>query len=192
MLTRPPLRERGTSLIEVLVTLLILSFALLGLAGLQAKTSLGEVESYQRAQAMLVMQDMVDRIRANAAQASAYIGNGTIGTGDQQPTDCTGIAPGPNRDVCEWSNELKGASEQTATAMVGTMTGARGCITQVAAPNPTVGICTAGVYSVSVAWQGTTPTAVSGLACGAGAYGANDALRRAVNTNVSIPTTSCF
>ena len=46
-------RQRGVSLVEVLITLLILAFGLLGVAGLQAKMSLAEMESYQRSQAIL-------------------------------------------------------------------------------------------------------------------------------------------
>jgi type IV pilus assembly protein PilV len=38
-------RQHGTSLVEVLVTLVILAFGLLGVAGLQAKMSLAELES---------------------------------------------------------------------------------------------------------------------------------------------------
>ena len=183
--------ERGTSLVEVLVTLMILAFGLLGVAGMQAKVGVAEMESYQRAQALLALSQMTERLTANSAQAANYVGN--AGTGDGQPASCTGIAPGPNRDLCEWSNTLKGAGEQSAGANIGGMVGARGCITQVQAANPALGVCTAGVYQVSVAWQGLVPTAATpGLACAAGSYGANDAFRRVVAATVSVPTTSCY
>ncbi len=186
------LRERGTSLIEVLITLVILAIGLLGIAGLQAKMSLGQMESYQRSQALLAMNDMVERISANGAQAASYVTNGTVGTGDAEPTDCSTLAEGPQRDLCEWSNDLKGAAEQKLSADVGGMVGARGCVVQVQAPNPTPGVCTPGVYQVSVAWQGLSPTTVSGLTCAAGDYGANDAYRHVVATSVVVGTTSCF
>jgi len=191
---RPARRERGTSLVEVLVTLLILAFGLLGVAGLQAKVGVAEMESYQRAQALLALSQMTERMNANTAQAANYVTVGTIGTGDNQPASCTAIAPGPNRDLCEWSNTLKGASEQSAGAKVGGMVGALGCITQVQAPNPTLGVCTTGVYQVSVAWQGLAPTTAPALACGAGSFGAGaqDAYRRAISSTVSVPTTSCY
>jgi len=183
---------RGTSLVEVLVTLMILAFGLLGVAGLQAKIGAAEMESYQRAQALLALSQMTERMNANPTQAASYVTNGTIGTGDNQPATCTGIAPGPNLDLCEWSNTLKGASEQNAGGSVGGALAVRGCITQLQAPNPALGVCTTGVYQVSVAWQGTVPTATPALACAAGSYGANDAYRRVIAGTVSVPTTSCY
>jgi type IV pilus assembly protein PilV len=185
-------RERGTSLVEILVTLVILAFGLLGVAALQTKIGVAEMESYQRAQALLALSQITERMNANPTQAAAYVTAGTVGTGDAQPADCTAIAPGPNRDLCEWSNALKGATEQHSGANVGAMTGARGCITQLQAPNPALGVCTAGVYQVALAWQGLVPTVTPALACGAGSYGANDSNRRVVASTVTVPTTSCY
>jgi len=185
-------RSRGTSLIEVLVTIVILAFGLLGVAGLQSKIGVAEMESYQRAQALLALSQITERMSANTAQAVSYVTAGTVGTGDAQPADCSGIAAGPNRDVCEWSNALKGASEQRSGASAGGMLGARGCITQLQAANPALGVCTAGLYQVSIAWQGMVATARPALACGTGSYGANDASRRLITTTVSVGTTSCY
>lgn len=185
-------REHGTSLVEVLVTLVILAFGLLGVAGLQAKMSLAEMESYQRSQAILALTHMTELLNANVAQVTTYLNQGTIGTGDTQPTDCTTVAAGPLRDICEWSNSLKGAKEQQSTNNVGGMVGAVGCITQTQAANPALGVCTAGIYQVSVAWQGMSPTATPALACGQGTFGANEAYRRVIAATVTVATTSCF
>lgn len=183
--------QQGTSLIEVLVTLVILSIGLLGVAGLQARMSVAEMESYQRSQAVLALTEMTERIGVNRTQAASYVTAGTIGTGDP-PASCSGMAQGAARDICEWSNSLKGASEQKSSNKVGGMLGAVGCITQVQASNTALGVCTAGVYQVSVAWQGMSPTAASGLACGQGSYGANDAYRRVITASVVVGTTSCY
>jgi type IV pilus assembly protein PilV len=183
--------QRGTSLVEVLVTLLILAFGLLGVAGLQSKMGVAEMESFQRSQALIVLSDMAERVSANRAQAASYVTNAAVGTGDAEPVTCTGIPAGPDRDLCEWSNALKGAAEQKSAANVGGMIGARGCITEVQAANPAPGVCTPGIYQVSVAWQGMNPTAVSSLACGQGQYGADDSYRRVLALSVSIGTTSC-
>lgn len=191
MLTKAPLRNsRGTSLIEVLVTLLILSIGLLGVAGLQSRMSMSEVESYQREQALLALTDMINRINANPSQAASYVTATPLGTGDAQPTSCAGLAVGQPLDACEWSQLLKGASEQT-TINVGGMQQARGCVTQLQAPNPALGVCTPGVYQVTVVWQGMNPTAAPTLVCAQGDYG-NDSYRRAIASIVSLPTTSCF
>jgi len=61
--------QRGTSLIEVLVTMVILAFGLLGAAGLQARLQLADMESYQRAQALVLMDDIASRIATNRAHA---------------------------------------------------------------------------------------------------------------------------
>lgn len=185
---------RGNSLVEIMVTLVILAFGLLGIAGLQTKVGVAEMESYQRAQALLALSQMTERMNANTAQAASYVSNAPVGTGDAQPTDCSGIAAGANRDVCEWSNTLKGTAENSAAgANTGGLTGGRGCVTQIQPPNPALGVCTAGIYQVSVAWQGMAPTAATpGLACATGQYGATDAYRRVIATTVYVPTTSCF
>jgi type IV pilus assembly protein PilV len=184
-------RQHGTSLVEVLVTLVILAFGLLGVAGLQAKMSLAEMESYQRSQAILALTEMTERMNANTAQASSYLNAGTIGTGDTQPPNCTTLS-GPTRDLCEWSNSLKGASEQKSAAKVGGMVGAVGCITQLQAYNPALGVCSAGIYQVSVAWQGMNPTATPALVCGQGTFGANEAYRRVIAATVTVGTRSCY
>lgn len=185
---------RGSSLIEVLVTLMILAFGLLGVAGLQSKIGVAEMESYQRAQALVTLQQMTERLTANSELATSYVTATPVGTGDAEPASCTGIAVGPNRDLCEWSNALKGTGETSgAGAATGAMVAGRGCITQVQAANPALGVCSAGIYQVSVAWQGMSPTAATaGLACGTGLYGASDAWRRVIATTVSVPTTSCY
>lgn len=183
---------RGTSMIEVLVTLVILAIGLLGVAGLQSRMGVSETESYQREQALLALTDMVNRIYANPAQAASYVTATPLGTGDTQPATCTGIAVGPALDQCQWSQMLKGASEQTSGATnVGGMQAARGCVDQIQAANPSLGVCTPGVYQVTVVWQGMYPTAAPSEVCGQGNYG-NDATRRALASTVTVPTKSCY
>ena len=200
MLSQPQARysrQRGVSLIEVLITLLILAFGLLGVAGLQAKMSLAEMESYQRSQALQALAEMTERMSANPAQAANYVVAGTIGTGDTRPADCTTVAVGPTRDLCEWSNSLKGASETKSGIPVGGTNNAYsavGCVTQKQAINTALGVCTAGIYQVSVAWQGLNPTAAppQAMACGAGSFGTDERFRRVIAATVTVGTTSCF
>ena len=108
-----------------------------------------------------------------------------------QPTNCTPLS-GPALDLCQWNISLQGASEQKSAANVGGMVGAVGCITQLQAANSALGVCTAGIYQVSVAWQGMNPTATPALACGKGTFGADDRVRRVIAATVTVGTTSCY
>ncbi len=199
--TRQPNMQSGVTLIEVLVTIVIVAFGLLGLAGFQVKTQTAEMESYQRAQALVLLQDMTERLKAataNAADPGAaadlYITASPLGTGDSQPASCAGLAPGLAQDQCEWSNALKGAAEKTSggATNVGAMIGAVGCIEQIVAEDATAGICTPGRYRVTVAWQGLSPTVAPVLTCGQGLYGANDAQRRALSAGVTLGLPYCL
>lgn len=180
-------RQRGFSMIEVLVTILIVSFGLMGLAALQTRFLSAEMESYQRSQALLLVQDMAARMSANRAQTfiatSPYaIGTSSpLGTGDSPAADCTALSTIADLDKCEWSKSLQGAAETVtaSSAKVGAMIGARGCIEQVST-DPYV-------YRISVAWQGVGATAAPSLACGSGLYGGNDAFRRVVSLDIAAP-----
>jgi len=183
--------QRGTSLLEVLVTIVILAFGLLGLAGLQAKIQLTEAESFQRAQATLLLADMHERISVNRDNAANYVSTGAIGTGDTQPTDCTAVTLQASRDICEWSNALKGASEKMGTNNTGAMEGGRGCISQVQAPDASAGVCFPGVYQITVVWQGKNPTSASALTCGQGLY-TPDTTRRAISSQVTVGLPHCM
>lgn len=185
--------QAGVTILEVLVTIVIVAFGMLGLAGLQVRVQAMEFESYQRAQAILLLNDMAERLRANSSSAASYVsaGSSSYGTGDDQPASCAGIAGRAQRDVCEWSNALKGAAESSGGSAVGAMIGARGCVEQLQAPNPAAGLCTPGVYRVTVAWQGMQATSAPQQACGTGNYGSNDALRRALSSSVTVGLPAC-
>jgi type IV pilus assembly protein PilV len=169
-------RQDGATLIEVLVAIIIVVVGLLGLAGLQSRVSLAEVEAFQRSQAIVLLQDMVSRINANRRNAEAYASALTpLGT---SAIDCTGMSAAA-LDRCEWNNELLGAAETAGTSNVGAMLGARGCIEEITTTMPRQ-------FRISVVWQGTVPTVVSGATtCGQGAY-TDDTTRRVVSTVVQI------
>lgn len=67
-------RQKGVTLIEVLVALLVLSIGLLGLAGLQTIALQHNQAAYMRSQATNLAYDVADRMRARreAALAGAY------------------------------------------------------------------------------------------------------------------------
>ncbi len=59
--------QKGFSLVEVLVALLVLSIGLLGLAALQTTSMKYNTDSYFRTQATYFVYDIIDRMRTNSA-----------------------------------------------------------------------------------------------------------------------------
>lgn len=192
---------RGTSLVEVLVTLVITAYGVLGLTGLMNGMQMVETEGFERSQALVLLADMTERISAGnpltATAAAAYADAHTAGlaapagTGDSQPPDCSALAAGGARDVCEWSNALKGAAERIAGNRVGAMSGARGCVELLTAPDATAGTCTPATFRVSVAWQGQLESAAPASACGRNLYGAKDSMRRVLAQQVTVGLPQC-
>ena len=172
----------GFSLIEVMVALVILLVGLLGMAALQARASTAELESYQRVQALILMQDITDRMNANRKVAECYVTSSYVGTGyASTPTCSSGSATQQAlavADISAWNDLLQGSAESKGGANVGAMIGARGCVSYDAGTAQ---------YTITVVWQGKTATVAppAGLPCGANLYGA-DTLRRAVSVIVSI------
>jgi type IV pilus assembly protein PilV len=172
-----PPRARGVTMLEVLVAIFILSVGLLGAAGLQSKMQIAEIEAYQRAQAIVLLQDMVDRVSVNRKNVDDYVTASPLGTADQ---DCSALTAAADKDKCEWNNALFGAAETKGGVTVGAMTGARGCIT-----NPVTAMPREVV--VAVAWQGIAPTFAPGATdCGSGDYGTDDRVRRAMVARITI------
>ena len=165
-------QQSGFTMIEVLVTIGILVVGLLGLAALQTLTTVSELEAYQRSQAIVLVRDMADRMNGNKMNLSSYITSPDVGTSAASCATLTGAA----LDLCEWGNELNGASEkQAGTTNIGAMIGARGCVVMV---DPQT-------FLVTVAWQGMSKAAIPKEACGQGAYG-DDSQRRTVSTLVRV------
>ena len=62
----------GFSMIEVLVSIVIMTIGLLGFAGLFVRSQQAGIEAYDRAQALLLVESMVNRISTNRQTASCY------------------------------------------------------------------------------------------------------------------------
>ncbi|MEQ1440258.1 prepilin-type N-terminal cleavage/methylation domain-containing protein [Fontimonas sp. SYSU GA230001] len=197
-------RCRGFSMLEVLITLVILSFGLLGLINLQIKLQLNEVESYQRGQALVLLEDMASRMRVHSLRCQgadctvevnrlALYGTGSAYLGVGSTVNCGGIDDAQvSGDCSSWDALLKGAAIQQSGTGLGAMTGARGCIEQLAPGNPANGSCEPALYRVSLAWQGLQESAVPELSCGEGLYGAKEGYRRVISTLVQIGTPACL
>lgn len=94
--------EKGFTLIEVAVALLVLAVGLLGIAGMQSSGMQATMKSHQRAIAMTQAQDIADRIRANlsALRSTDYTSAIAIS------------APSPN---CQTASNICTTAELAAT-----------------------------------------------------------------------------
>lgn len=188
----PVRRNDGFSLVEVLVAIVILTIGLFGLAGLQARAHTAEVEAFSRARALMLVNQMADRVAANRADAMAAtptydtttifgvasLNPGTefgVGAGD----DCSDLATTtPDqlavRDLCEWHEALRGVSASGSETNVGALSGVRGCIDF----QPAAGTAPM-QYVVSVAWagRGAFGTPPADRTCGQGAILPEDSRR---------------
>lgn len=81
-LTNKALQQSGFTMVETLISMVVLSIGLLGLAGLQASSLRNNNSAYMRTQATILANDMLDRLRANAVGLSAgfYNSVNTIST----------------------------------------------------------------------------------------------------------------
>ena len=187
-------RETGFSMLEVMISIFIVLLGLLGLAGLIVRSNQAEMESYQRVQALMLVQDMVDRINANRKVAQCY---SKATAGIQLGKDSTEASPAcavgtdvqqqarAVADLVAWHNLLLGSAEVSGTSKIGAMIDARGCVTYDATAE-VGGVSGTGVYTVSVVWQGLATTFSSANTCGKGDYDAADQQRRVVTSTVRI------
>lgn len=92
--------QRGFTLIEVLVAVIVLSIGLLGLAGLQATGLRYNHSAYLRSQASQLAYDIADRMRANRDEAMAGSYDTTFGA---TPTAGSSLS---SQDLVEWKRLL--------------------------------------------------------------------------------------
>jgi len=186
-------RARGFTLIEVLVAIVVVAVGLLGLVGLHVRLQQAEFEAYNRAQALVLLDAIVDRINANRATAQCYAVTANDGTGapyagvadagHAAAFTCAGFGDVNTQaralaDLGEWDAALRGAAEMSGGNSIGGALNARGCINYDPATD---------VYTVAVAWQGLAETAAPAHPCGLNRYG-NEAQRRVVWTTFRVAT----
>ena len=115
--------QKGFSLIEILVTMIILAVGLLGLASLQAM-SLKNVNNTQfRTLATIYAYDMAERMRSNKQGVTG--GNYDSVDGDESDPSCTGcsVSAMAQLDAFEWNTMIKqNANAGGLPSGVGTVT----------------------------------------------------------------------
>ncbi|KQW37916.1 hypothetical protein ASC76_07515 [Rhizobacter sp. Root404] len=196
----------GFTLIEVLVTIVVMLLGLLGVLGMQARSAVVEFESYQRGEALALVREMESRLTNSRSIVDGYLNaavsstDGSIyvgsGAGAQDFSVSAACVPGggvalaeAKFEMCQWGQALQGTAAQEGTTKVGAMIGARGCLIRVV---PAEGNALADIY-VTVVWQGASPGTEPDVDSPAGqnfcAKGVNfgTGLRRGVTVRVLVP-----
>lgn len=119
-------KQNGFTLIEVLVTLVIMAVGMLGLAGMQATSLKNTESSYQRSQATQMAYDMLDRMRANKAgvDSGSY---DSITTTAASGSDCESAVCTPSTmagyDDEKWHEQLASLLPSGTGSVTGSGTG---------------------------------------------------------------------
>lgn len=125
-------RESGTTLIEIMVSIVVIAIGLLGLASMQINALKFQLTASQRSEAMQASSDLADRMRANfvfttfdradaerTENEAKYTSIGTYaskrGADHAAPNNCSTVTPGgacntlqvAANDLAEWQLSLK-------------------------------------------------------------------------------------
>lgn len=118
----------GFTLIEVLVSMLILSVGLLGLAGLQVASLRNNQSAYNRSQATQLAYDLADRMRTNVLGVATYTtippSRATAKASCLTTTGCSQDSMAEN-DLYEWNSAVSAILPNG----IGTITAAAGELT---------------------------------------------------------------
>jgi type IV pilus assembly protein PilV len=103
-------KQHGFTMMEVLVSVLVVSFGMLGIAGTLFTADRSATSSYARQQAVQFAYDILDRMRANRTEAAVAGGAYTTTSLPTQPTSCysapcsaAGMAA---FDVWQWQSNI--------------------------------------------------------------------------------------
>ncbi|WOT04291.1 type IV pilus modification protein PilV [Shewanella youngdeokensis] len=117
-------QQQGLSLIELMVSLVILVVGLIGIFNLHLVAKRGSFESFQQTQASYLINDIVNRMRLNRSLLASYSGTytGTL----TQPKSCD-VAVGANVtcsanetlawDLYQWESRFTELDDATACVL---------------------------------------------------------------------------
>ncbi|WP_455374911.1 type IV pilus modification protein PilV [Kaarinaea lacus] len=139
--------QNGISMVEVLVSIVVLSFGLLGLAGLQADGLRSNNDAYMRSQASLLAYDMLDRMRANLQGVENGFYDDLLSTTPTDPgcvnSGCS-IQQMSENDAFEWNQKLAELLPDGQGRVIGSGSGS--------------------VFTITVMWD-ERRTGATGVAC---------------------------
>jgi len=150
-------RDRGMSLLEVMIATVIISGGLLGVALLQSTALRATQSTNERSQATMLVYDMLDRIRANRASAQNYaLVRENVFTVDGRTGVC---APGAALPTQRWEAD----SVEWSCSVRRVLPDARGRVTVTGAAVPGGGLpATSGAVEVRIEWCDARSGAVGG------------------------------
>ncbi len=146
-------KAAGFSLVEVLVTALLIGVGLLGMITLQGRVIAYTTEATQRTTAAMLAGDLLELIRATPSSWALYLQNGA--PANSSATSCAATPATPAAQLACWRAEvatlLPGSSDLPAS-------------TTYVCRSPAAGVCSAQgeAIEIQVAWtgsQGACPTA---------------------------------
>jgi type IV pilus assembly protein PilV len=97
--------ERGFTLLESLIALVVLSIGMLGIAALYVEGLRAGRTALFRSTAVTLAADMMDRVRANPAARAAYAGGPNLNNCINQNNDCTPVEMA-QEDIQIWRNDI--------------------------------------------------------------------------------------
>ncbi len=100
----PTRSQRGFSLVEVLIALIIMSVGMLGLASLYVQSMQAGRTSLFRHSAVTLAGDVADRIRANPTAVAAYTGVGANAGCIGGNTNCSNVQMAA-QDILLWKQQ---------------------------------------------------------------------------------------
>lgn len=159
-----PRDNRGFALVEVAVSLLLVSVATLGLAGMQLSARRANFEALQRSYAAAYAMDIMERMRANSSALIHYaLADGqNLGAGGLL-SHCRVAACKPSEmathELWYWRQTVTGDGELKGGLPVGGLVNASPCIR-----------VRGSTVEVVIAWRGPESVSQSGYSgdCGAG------------------------
>lgn len=182
----------GFSLIEVLVSIVVLSFGLLGMVGMQAASLQSNREARNQSSAVTMARELAESIRGNKAEGikpspdNPYLGSFSAPMSATTPSYCLNVAVGT--PACTDAADIAAAQMTEWLSRVdGELPGARVDICFDSAPFDSNGIprwaCddTGGILVIKMGWtRGSTDKSKTG----------NAALERATIPSVVLPVTA--